>query len=442
MVLYKYRGILKDGKSIRGKIAAKTKSEAVAKIKASKITPIEVKKSKTDELKRKNNKKIQKEQPKINLKDREHGKKRKVKLTLSSDINLFQTVKPKDILVFTNNLYILKKSNFNNVQALESLYYGTENPVLKDIIEDMLLGVEEGEKMYETLQYYPKIFPLMYVNFVRVGEESGSLSKALMQARDYIETSMDLKKKIQGVLLPKILQFFLMMIALAGALLYGVPMIENVYQMFGSDTKIPEFTMLCLNATKWVIKNWYIVVGVIGAIVGVFYAFVNTTKGRYAFDKWTLHMPIFGKLITNLTIFKFFQAMLLNLKNGMRIQESLEISKNITNNYYVLSIIETSKSVLIEGGNWIDPFEEAEIFPVMALQMLKIGMETDIAEMMEKVNEYISMEINESIEKITKVLPEVSYSLLGVMIIIFVLAVLVPLMEVYMGNFMYDSAGV
>lgn len=435
--LYKYRGMLKDGKNIRGKIEAKSKSEAVAKLKASKITPIEVKKSRTEELKHK--KSLKKPVKEINLKGREHGKKRKQKLSLNADVNLFATVKPKDILVFTNNLYILKKSNFNNVQALESLYYGTENPILKDIIEDMLLGVEEGEKMYQTLQYYPKIFPLMYVNFVRVGEESGSLGTALMQARDYVETSMDLKKKIQGVLIPKIVQFFLMMIALGAALLYGVPMIENVYAMFGSDTEIPEFTMLCLNATKWILSNWYIVAAVIGAIVGTFFAIISTPRGKFAFDKWTLNMPVFGKLLTNLTIFKFFQAMLLNIRNGMRIQESLEVSKNITNNYYVLSIIETSKSTLIEGGNWIDAFEESGLFPVMALQMLKIGMETDIAEMMEKVNEYINMEINESIEKITKVLPEISYAILGVMIIIFVLAVLVPVMEVYMGNFLYES---
>ena len=436
--LYKYRGVLKNGEPIRGKIAAKTKSDAIAKLKASKITPIVVKKSKTDQLKKKNPN-IKKDEKKIDLSGRVHGKKKKQKLELTSDINLFVTVKPKDILVFTNNLYILKKSNFNNVQALESLYYGTENPVLKDIIEDMLLGVEGGEKMYETLQYYPKIFPLMYVNFVRVGEESGSLGTALLQARDYVETSMDLKKKIQGVLIPKVVQFFLMMIALGAALLYGVPMIEGVYEMFGSTTKIPAFTQACLNATKWFISHWYIVLSIVAGIVALGLAIFKTPRGKYAIDKWMLKMPIFGHLITNLTIFKLFQAMLLNIKNGMRIEQALEISKNITNNYYVLSMIETSRSTLIEGGNWIDPFEESGMFPVMALQMLKIGMETDIAEMMEKVNEYIQVEINESIEKITKVLPEVSYALLGVMIIIFVLAVLVPLMEVYMGGFLYDS---
>ena len=438
MVLYKYRGILKNGEAIRGKIEAKTKSEAIAKLKKSKITPIVVKKSKTDQLKKKNSK-LKAPEKKIDLSGRVHGKKKKKKLDLNADVNLFVTVKPKDILVFTNNLYILKKSNFNNVQALESLYYGTENPVLKDIIEDMLIGVEGGEKMYQTLQYYPKIFPLMYINFVRVGEESGSLSTALLQARDYIETSMDLKKKIQGVLIPKVVQFFLMMIALGAALLYGVPMIENVYEMFGSNTEIPAFTQFCLNATKWILAHWYIVLSVIGAIVALLFAIFRTTRGKYALDRWMLKMPVFGHLLTNLTIFKLFQAMLLNIRNGMRIEQALEISKNITNNYYVLSMIESSRSVLIEGGNWIDPFEESGLFPVMALQMLKIGMETDIAEMMEKVNEYIQVEINESIERITKVLPEVSYALLGVMIIIFVIAVLVPLMQVYMGGFLYES---
>ncbi|MEG0221181.1 MAG: type II secretion system F family protein [Clostridia bacterium] len=440
MGLFRYRGMLKNGSYINSKIEAKDRAEALAKIKKSKIIPIEVKKIK-EPRKILNNEQLSM-LGNIEITN-ERGKRKVRKKNLKpGDIDmakLFSIVKPKDVLVFTNNLYILKKSNFNNIQALQSLYNGTENLIIKDIIEDVLIGVESGQKMWETMQYYPKVFPAMYVNFVRVGEESGDLGTALLQARDYVESSASLKKKLKGILVPKVIQFVLMMGGMFAALLFGAPMIENVYASMGSKAELPAFTQQMIGWAKWMVKYWYVVAAIIGAIVGSIALLVSTPKGKYAKDKFILKIPVSGKLIINLTTFKLFQAMLLNLKNGLRIQEAIDVAKSITNNYYFLSILELSKAQLLSGGSWIKPFEESGLFPPMAIEMLNIGMETDIIEMMEKVNEYIDMEINESIDRVVKVLPDLTYLVIGIVLIVFMLAVMVPLMDLYMGGFMYDT---
>ena len=48
----------------------------------------------------------------------------------------------RDIRVFTQNFYLLKKANFNNIHALSTVIQSTENPRLKVILEDILAGVE------------------------------------------------------------------------------------------------------------------------------------------------------------------------------------------------------------------------------------------------------------------------------------------------------------
>ena len=50
---------------------------------------------------------------------------------LGLEINL-QMPKPKDILVMTNSMYVLKKAKFNNIATLESLYNSTQNKKLKE----------------------------------------------------------------------------------------------------------------------------------------------------------------------------------------------------------------------------------------------------------------------------------------------------------------------
>ena len=133
------------------------------------------------------------------------------------------------------------------------------------------------------------------------------------------------------------------------------------------------------------------------------------------------------------------RAMLLNLENGMRIQESLEVSKNVVKNYVMLSMIETSINNILVGSSWIEPFEQSGLTTPMQTEMLKIGMQTDLTEMIRKLVEYMQIDIDNIMNKIMKALPQVVYVIVGVVLIFFVLVVLVPCVQVYMGNFLFSA---
>lgn len=446
---FKYRAVLRNGKIIRGILTAKSKSEVIQMIKDTKMTPISINAKKIkrpavqkkkidlkklDSVAKRNNKKINKD-------TMLNGESRKSNFIamLTSDINFGGGVKPKDVLIFTNALYILKKAKFNNITALESVYNSTENKKLKDVIEEMIIGVESGETIYSTMAKYPNIFPPLYTNFVRVGEESGSLDEALQYGRQYMESSIKLRKTIKGILVPKILSFLLITIGMIVALLFGTPMIENVYDMFDVDKELPQATLVAISISKWIVANWYIVLGVIVALYVIYKVYVSTPIGRYNVDKFKIKFPVFGKLALNILTNKFFQAMSLNMKNGMRIQDSLEIAKSVTNNYYFLALIETGKNNLLSGGSWIEPFEVEGAFTPMTLEMLDIGMKTDLVEMMGKIEEYVEEEINESIDATVKALPDIMYVFIGIVLVFFVITVMIPLIDVYMGGFLLEG---
>ena len=136
------------------------------------------------------------------------------------------------------------------------------------------------------------------------------------------------------------------------------------------------------------------------------------------------------------------RAMLLNLQNGMRIQESLEVSKSVVKNYVMLSIIESSINNILIGGSWIEPFENSGLSSAMETEMLKIGMQTDLSEMMAKLLDYMDIDIDNKMQKIMKVLPEISYAFVGAILIFLVVVVLVPCIQLYMGNWLIDAMGV
>ena len=113
-------------------------------------------------------------------------------------------------------------------------------------------------------------------------------------------------------------------------------------------------------------------------------------------------MPIFGKLIYSLDFTRLMRSVYLNLQNGMRIQDSLEVSKNVVKNNVMLSVIETSINNIFIGQSWIDPFEKTRLSSAMTTEMLKIGMQTDLTEMIAKLLEYMEQDIDNTMEKIIK----------------------------------------
>lgn len=440
MPSYKYRVLLDNGKLARGKILALNKSHAIESLKNENVQPIVIKRMKdgSRKYKRLDSKKIKK------VLNRQNKKRPKTKVDLKNlnfnklkdiDVHPFTRVSQKDVISFVNNFYILKKSGFNNIQSLEALIDSTENPVFKEAIEDILIEVQSGQRLYKAMEVYPKIFPTVFRNFMRVGEESGNLDVALLYARDYVESSMNLNKKIKRTVIPKVIQFFAIMIAMIVAAVIGVPILQMVYDMFGSTQEIPKATMIMLNFSNWLLAYWYYIVILIAVIVIAVFIYYSTPRGKYNIDKLMITNFVFGPLYKNITTNKFFKAMLLNLKNGMRIQEALEVSKNVTNNYYFLSAIETGKANALAGKSWLEPFEDMKLFSSMVIQMVGIGMKTDLSEMMDKVNLYIESEINESIEKFIKVLPDIMYVFVGLALIAFTITILIPVINVYMGGF-------
>ena len=170
--------------------------------------------------------------------------------------------------------------------------------------------------------------------------------------------------------------------------------------------------------------------------------YINTPIGKYRFHYFKYTMPIFGKLIYALDFSRFIKAVLLNIQNGTRLQDAIEVSKNVTKNYVMLSMIESSIDNILVGDSWIQPFEKSGLSSSMTIEMLKVGMQTDLAEMLRKLLDYMEIDIQNIMNKIMKALPQIVYLIVGLLLIFFVLVVLVPVLQVYMGNFIFKAYGV
>ena len=450
MPTYQYKAMTKNGRVVKNTISGMTKAELVKKLKKNDLVPIDIQQAVNfgtkDKYKARNHKDAEAvlkdmSPAQIDLLYNNRNKKEKVSTYQSFKSKYLSTQKitKRDVMVFTQSFLLLKKADFNNIHALQTVIQSTENPSLRGVLEDILSGVEGGDYMYTTMEYYENVFPVIYTNMIKVGELSGSLVKSLEQALVYLDSNDALVRKVKKIIIPNLIQFVGMILLLIIGTLYAIPSIQEVFDAVGSQEELPAPTMWFSNFLDKALIWWYVPAGIILAVIVAIVIYVHTPVGKYKYHYFKYTMPIFGPLIYALDFSRVMKAVTLNIKNGMRIQQALEVSKNVIRNNVMMSIVESSINNIMIGQSWVTPFEEAGFGNRMTTEMLKVGMQTDLGAMLDKLLEYVEMDIDNILQKIMKVLPEISYSIVGVVLVFFVVVVLVPCIQVYMGSFLFSA---
>ena len=287
---YIYRAVTQKGQIVRNRVEDVNRNTLIRKLKSNDLLPISVVqvgyKSNKTKVNRKNMMDIddimqQAESANI-LQGRAISKpsmKERINLALARE----EKITRRDLIIFTQNFYLLKKANFNNIHALNTIIESTENLSLRGVLQDILAGVESGEYMYSTMEYYSNIFPYIYTNMIKVGEMSGSLTKSLDQAIKYLEDSDTTSLRLKKIIIPNVLQLLAILALLIFGVAYIIPLIQDTFAEVGSNTQLPAITLWFVDFCNNLMKIWYIPVITIAAIVGIIVFYINTPKGKYNF---------------------------------------------------------------------------------------------------------------------------------------------------------------
>lgn len=415
-----------QGQIVKIKVKEKDKISCLKKLKRNGMVPIDVKKSFSFFSKTKKSKLSSQILSKANRKN-----KKEYEILVSNKVSL------TEIKDFTKTLYLLKKSNFTNSHALITIINNTDNVVFKNCLRDILKGIEDGKYMYKIMKEYKNIFPVVYVNFIKTGELTGCLEDSLNYAITYLEDEEKIKTKINNILIPNIFMFLGIIIVIAVAILIGVPNLQNLLLESGSKIELPKMTIIVSKILIILIKTWYIWIISIIIGVGILIKFSSTKEGKYRFDKFLYSNVLVGKIYYLLDFTRMIRSIYLNLQNKMRIEDALEISKNVTKNTYMHNSIEKSISNLYVGKSWLEPFEEEKILSTVTTELLKKGFSINAEQTIQSTINYLEKKLEEEIENFLKKILEISYVIVGLALLFFILIVFIPYLQILLSQLLF-----
>lgn len=397
---FSYVAVDKRGKEKRGSLEAETRERALEQLKAEGLIPVSV---------------------------REQGA-----LNKEIDFSIGKKVKPRDLSVFCRQFVSITQAGVPMKEALQMLSEQTENKWLKRAISEVLLNVEKGNTLADSMRSQSDIFPPMLVNMVEAGEQSGSLEMAFSRMAVHFEKEAKLKATIKKATIYPIILVIAAIGVIAVMLLFVIPIFIDMFADL--DIEMPALTMFVMNSSKWMTSHWYVVLAIIVGVVAAYKLIYKTTQGRLTIDRIKMKMPLFGKLTVKTACSQFARTMSTLLMSGISTIDALETTSKIVNNIHYTNAMLKAREEVMKGVPLSEPLEASGIFPPMVYHMTGIGEETgNVEEMLEKMADYYDEEVEMTTQSVLAAMEPIIILFMALIIGTLVIAVIKPIASMYSG---------
>jgi len=223
--------------------------------------------------------------------------------------------------------------------------------------------------------------------------------------------------------------FGLVLLIVTAMLLFVVPTFQVLYDDLGGQLPLP--TRILIGVSTIVKKFTPIIVIFDVAAVVAFKRWIQSDKGRAAWDRVKLKVPVFGKLVHKTAITRFARTLAVLMRSGVPILEALGITAETVNNTVVENAVKDTQEAVKTGESMSKPLAQHAIFPPMVVQMLAVGEETGaVDEMLEKVADFYDQEIEATVNALTSLLEPLLIVVMGGAVGGMVVALYMPMFNI------------
>jgi general secretion pathway protein F len=300
---------------------------------------------------------------------------------------------------------------------------------MKRVVSDVRQRVNEGASLADAMAAHPKAFGTLYVNMIRAGESSGALEVVLVRLADFTEGQARLRAKVVGTLT------YPAAMLLIGTAILGIlftVVIPKVVKIF-EDTKVtlPWTTRGLIGFTSFIHDWWWLLVLVVAGGVYALLRWRDTERGRAAWDRRILGVPLFGTLIRQIAIARFSRTLSTLLRSGVPLLTALDIVKNVVGNVRLSKVIEEARTAIQEGESIAAPLRRSGEFPPLVYHMVAIGERSGaLEEMLNNVANAYESQVDTKVGALTSLPEPIMIVGMGVAVAFIVFSILMPILQI------------
>jgi type IV pilus assembly protein PilC len=370
---FKYEGVDRQGKRVKGQLNAATEGDLRVLLRAQGVRPVRI--------------------ATLSIAQRDLGK------MFSGGTN----ISDQDVLHFTRQLQVLLGSGVSLPQSLDILGDQASSPALRNLCAGVKNKISEGSFLWEALSAYPKSFPRLYLALVRAGESSGALDQMLRRLSSYLEDADRLRKLLKSAMMYPAIVITIGAAVIAAMLIFVIPKFEELIR--GTGGELPAPTQFVIDMSNFLGAYWMQLFGALGVGGFLLKKFFASREGRIFFDRAMFRAPLFGGLMQKGGTARFTRTLSTLLSSGVSLLDAIEICQQTIDNAVLEEAVGRVRKEIEQGKSLSIVFSKLDVFPKMAVQMMAVGENTgQLDRMLEKVADFYEAEVEAMVGGLTKLI--------------------------------------
>lgn len=288
--------------------------------------------------------------------------------------------------------------------------------------------VSSGISLADAMREQPDVFDEMCASIAEVGESAGTLDTALERVAEFAERSAQFKSRLATVLIyPAIV--LTMAVAVSVLLMtVVVPNLLNSIQETGRPLPLP--TRVVKTASDWLVGYWWALAVAVVAIAVALRLSMNTPRGRLAWHRLQLRIPVMGDLVRKQAIVRLCVVLSALLRSGVVFVKAVQIARRATPNRVMAAALDRCEAAVSTGRDIAEALADTGAFPPVVVRAFTVGQQSGrLEEMLDRLATDYDRQVATASQRLTAVLEPVLILALVVLVGFIGLATIMPLLE-------------
>jgi len=316
------------------------------------------------------------------------------------------------------------------LRSLRLLQEQEENRVLKRITGELAQSIENGSSFSEAVSAHPRVFNRLYGSLVKAGEIGGALELTLKRLTEFMEKAQRIKGKVKAAMYYPCAVLVVASGILVLLLTFVVPRFKAVFEGLTNGGPLPAFTVFVFRISESLEHHALMAAMMVAALAGLFLLALQTTWGRWTFDRFKLAMPLLGSIFRKAAISRFTRTLATLIGSGVPILQALTIVRDTAGNVLLAKVIGDVHEQVKQGEPIAPTLKGSKLFPAMIAGMVDVGEQTGaLPEMLAKIADGCDEEVDNAASALTSLLEPIMIVLLAIIVGSIVIAIFLPLVH-------------
>lgn len=333
-----------------------------------------------------------------------------------------------DIAFFTKNFSVMMGAGLTVVDSL-IIAEAQASGRLKRILQSILQQVESGHSLADALAKHKRYFPGTYVDVIRNGELSGTLSDSMEKLSERLESDLSLRRKIKAALVYPVIVMGAIITLTSILSIYVLPRLTRLF--LSLDVELPASTRFLLWVSDFLVNYWIIILISLAVIIIATRFLLIVPAMRKLWHRILLHLPVIGDISRNLHLARFAGTLGSLLKSGVPIAESFDSVIHSASNEIYRDRLREALNHIERGGSLADFLEgHRRMFPVTVTRMISVGERTgQLDDILIYLGKYYEVEVDSSTKQLSTTLEPILLIIIGAVVLFVGLSVITPIYQ-------------